>query len=111
MLLTLFCCVSKPDLQCLNIFPITMHQASPLARHRTLYKRKHIGSHDPAGHTIHQECLRGLLDHSQFVCPMCNKSFIDGNTMQRVWADMDSTVAETPMPEEYRDLKVRFHTP
>lgn len=57
----------------------------------------------PCGHTMHLECLQEMQRHKQFSCPMCSKSICD---MRDVWRQLDVEVANTPMPEAYRDKLV-----
>ncbi|GIL64065.1 hypothetical protein Vafri_18041 [Volvox africanus] len=58
------------------------------------------------GHTIHQECLRSLAEHSTYTCPVCMKSIMTASAMERVWEGLDQAVQATPMPTEYANLKV-----
>mmetsp|Transcript_174145 Transcript_174145/g.558400 ORF Transcript_174145/g.558400 Transcript_174145/m.558400 type:complete len:278 (+) Transcript_174145:163-996(+) len=59
------------------------------------------------GHTIHQGCLRELqmsfAGLQSLRCPICKVSLYK---YEDLWAEMDRQVAETPMPEEYRDARV-----
>ncbi|KAG1675906.1 hypothetical protein FOA52_001563 [Chlamydomonas sp. UWO 241] len=61
----------------------------------------------PCGHTIHQACLQELADHSSYICPVCNKTYVNGGNMARLWSNMDAAVAQTPMPAEYADMRVQ----
>lgn len=62
----------------------------------------------PCGHTIHQECLRLLVDHSTYHCPVCFKSCMTTANMERIWQDMDENVEATPMPEDYASIEVNI---
>ncbi|GFH12102.1 uncharacterized protein HaLaN_07730, partial [Haematococcus lacustris] len=62
----------------------------------------------PCGHTIHQDCLRSLADHRSYVCPMCSKCYMNGDSKQQLWDKMDQEVRETLMPEEYRNYQVNI---
>ncbi|KAG2494262.1 hypothetical protein HYH03_007617 [Edaphochlamys debaryana] len=62
----------------------------------------------PCGHTIHQECLRSLADHSTYTCPVCMKSIMNTSAMERVWESMDQAVQQTPMPTEYAGMRVNI---
>ena len=53
-----------------------------------------------------QECLRELADHSMYLCPLCMKSYMAPSSMERLWHEMDTAVQQTPMPEEYRGMRV-----
>ncbi|KAG6383793.1 hypothetical protein SASPL_119496 [Salvia splendens] len=58
----------------------------------------------PCGHTIHFECVREMKLHHRYSCPVCSKSIGD---MSNAWRKLDEEIASTPMPEMYKDKKVR----
>ncbi|KAG2449871.1 hypothetical protein HYH02_005394 [Chlamydomonas schloesseri] len=58
------------------------------------------------GHTIHQECLRGLAEHRTYTCPVCMKCIMSAEAMRAVWDDLDREVEQTPMPAEFRNTYV-----
>lgn len=57
----------------------------------------------PCGHTIHMECVKEMVQHLQYACPVCSKSFCN---MSRVWKRLDEEVASTPMPQMYESQMV-----
>ncbi|KAF8062955.1 RZPF34 [Scenedesmus sp. PABB004] len=58
------------------------------------------------GHTIHQECHRDLMAHNTITCPLCLKCILGPDDQARMWRYLDQQVADTPMPEEYRHVRV-----
>lgn len=62
----------------------------------------------PCGHTIHQECLRMLFDHSTYCCPVCMKSYMNSTSMERIWQGMDENVEAHPMPDDYSSIEVNI---
>src|SRR6218665_4148328 len=48
------------------------------------------------------ELTDGLL-FSIYACPLCCHTMVD---MQSTWRSLDLEIANTPMPEEYRDVRV-----
>ena len=54
------------------------------------------------GHAIHVPCLNSYAETS-VACPLCRKSIVEPNEFE---AYFDQMVAETQMPEEYRDVKM-----
>ena len=58
------------------------------------------------GHTMHRDCLRALVGRAQLArCPLCAVSITESAA---IWAQMDSDIARSVMPEEYRDVTVRL---
>ncbi|CAG0881992.1 unnamed protein product [Cyprideis torosa] len=57
----------------------------------------------PCGHLIHRTCFEELLRAGLYACPICNAALVN---MERVWRQLDREVAETPMPDEYKNLHV-----
>lgn len=55
------------------------------------------------GHMLHFKCMQQLLKTGNYACPTCSVSMVD---MSTVWERLDYEVNLTPMPTEYRDLKV-----
>ncbi|KAI4311199.1 hypothetical protein MLD38_036111 [Melastoma candidum] len=78
------------------------------------------------GHTMHRECLKEMLRHNKYCCPICSRTVID---MSRTWKRLEEEVGRTwshhplfdwksdlnlfyrqieatVMPEEYRYKKV-----
>ncbi|KAH0470959.1 hypothetical protein IEQ34_000682 [Dendrobium chrysotoxum] len=55
------------------------------------------------GHTMHSECLRDMIEHEQYTCPICSKSVID---LSKLWRKYDEEIEATLMPEDYRQRKV-----
>ena len=56
------------------------------------------------GHPMHTECLENYIIN-QLACPICKKSIINPLEYE---ASMDMKVAETPMPLEYKDVKMKI---
>ena len=56
------------------------------------------------GHFIHRSCLSYMVKNGQFRCPVCLKTVVDLDEEA-----MDKMIQENPMPEEYRDTKVKIH--
>jgi len=54
-------------------------------------------------HMIHSECLVEMFQHGRMSCPTCNHSLVD---MKNVWEHFDEAIANTPMPEIYRNYRV-----
>jgi len=54
-------------------------------------------------HMIHSECLVEMFKYGRMSCPTCNTSLVD---MKSVWEHFDEAVANTPMPEIYRNYRV-----
>ncbi|KAG1371213.1 putative E3 ubiquitin-protein ligase MIEL1 [Cocos nucifera] len=55
------------------------------------------------GHTMHSHCLREMLKHDKYSCPICSKSVTD---MSRTWRKLDEEIEATVMPGNYRYKKV-----
>eukprot|EP00743_Colponemidia_sp_Colp-15_P002936 GILK01003176.1.p1 GENE.GILK01003176.1~~GILK01003176.1.p1 ORF type:complete len:353 (-),score=12.22 GILK01003176.1:222-1196(-) len=79
----------------------SMHQNCPVCMEFLFTSRKTV-SVMRCGHTIHSHCLRDLM-RSQYTCPLCSQSLCD---MSRLFRHIDTEIANTPMPEEYRNLRV-----
>eukprot|EP00118_Oscarella_pearsei_P009357 m.53842 g.53842 ORF g.53842 m.53842 type:complete len:60 (+) comp34282_c0_seq17:739-918(+) len=45
-----------------------------------------------------------MLKSNVYRCPTCCKAVID---MTHVWERLDDEIAQTPMPEEYKDTKMK----
>jgi RING finger and CHY zinc finger domain-containing protein 1 len=58
------------------------------------------------GHVLHQDCLSALLSRGAATCPICLRSAVGGASQERLWRGMDEAVAATPMPDEYRGVRV-----
>ncbi|XP_020252313.1 E3 ubiquitin-protein ligase MIEL1-like [Asparagus officinalis] len=60
------------------------------------------------GHTMHSECLAGMLNHHhRYTCPMCSKSVVD---MARHWRKLDQEIRTMIMPLSYRfKVQIRCH--
>lgn len=56
-------------------------------------------------HLMHWDCYKGMMEHGNYTCPVCNKCLED---MSNHWKLLDKMVSETPMPEIYRDYKVNI---
>ncbi|KAK3727886.1 hypothetical protein QZH41_010600 [Actinostola sp. cb2023] len=48
----------------------------------------------------------GHFLHMNYSCPLCNRSVID---MKPVWRNLDQEIANTPMPDEYKNVTVEVH--
>ncbi|XP_028403667.1 RING finger and CHY zinc finger domain-containing protein 1-like [Dendronephthya gigantea] len=57
------------------------------------------------GHLIHSTCFSDLLQSGGYTCPTCNVSLVD---MSSSWRRLDSTIEQTPMPQEYANIDVRI---
>lgn len=83
-----------------------MHQNCPVCI-QDLFKSTLPVTILQCGHTIHQDCLRQLqvscAGLQSLRCPICNVSL---NRYDDVWAEMDRQVTETPMPGEYRNMRI-----
>lgn len=44
-----------------------------------------------------------MVKYGGFTCPICGESY--GN-MKMLWQRLDEEIADTPMPKEYRDVKL-----
>ncbi|ESO87512.1 hypothetical protein LOTGIDRAFT_194257 [Lottia gigantea] len=53
------------------------------------------------GHLIHYDCYYNLLKSNNYACPTCNESLVD---MGDVWKHLDEDLANTEMPEEYKNV-------
>jgi hypothetical protein len=53
-----------------------------------------------------QSCHRDLVAHDTITCPLCLKCILSDGHKEAVWRHLDEQVRATPMPEEYRDVKV-----
>lgn len=53
------------------------------------------------GHFIHGSCLKDMMNHHRYTCPVCRKSIAD---FSDYYEELNQEVAETPMPEEYKDM-------
>lgn len=56
------------------------------------------------GHYMHKECLMSYLK-TNYICPICSMSIID---TEYIYKMLETEVALTPMPDEYKDLKVKI---
>jgi RING finger/CHY zinc finger protein 1 len=58
------------------------------------------------GHTMHKPCYNSLMEQARWpTCPLCSVSIIDSTL---AWHQLDIEIANTPMPEEYRDQIVQL---
>ncbi|KAM0903684.1 hypothetical protein ACQ4PT_018465 [Festuca glaucescens] len=57
----------------------------------------------PCGHTIHENCLKEMEEHCQFVCPLCSKSVCD---MSKAWERLDMELAR--LSDSWDDKMVRI---
>ncbi|KAL3868795.1 hypothetical protein ACJMK2_041555 [Sinanodonta woodiana] len=57
------------------------------------------------GHLIHSNCYRQCLKTGIYACPTCNQSLVD---MKAYWEVLDTEIANTPMPVEYKDFFVQI---
>ncbi|XP_045159794.1 RING finger and CHY zinc finger domain-containing protein 1-like [Mercenaria mercenaria] len=63
-----------------------------------------MDAHIPScGHLIHRVCLEQCIKTGNYSCPTCGHSLYD---MQKAWEMLDNEIANTPMPEEYRNFYV-----
>lgn len=62
----------------------------------------------PCGHSLHSPCMQSFLTLGQEQCPLCKKSTVSQE--QRAFHDIqtDIEILMAPMPEEYRDKRVRI---
>ncbi|EDL05283.1 ring finger and CHY zinc finger domain containing 1, isoform CRA_b [Mus musculus] len=56
----------------------------------------------PCGHLLHRTCYEEMLKEG-YRCPLCMHSALD---MTRYWRQLDTEVAQTPMPSEYQNVTV-----
>lgn len=54
------------------------------------------------GHFIHRACLRAMIQNNRYSCPLCFKNVVD---MSLVYQELDEEIAQTQMPEEYKNLE------
>ena len=52
---------------------------------------------------MHSKCYYQYLKSNQIACPMCKKSIVDPRLYEM---QIDRAIAETQMPEEYKDTKM-----
>ncbi|XP_052256295.1 RING finger and CHY zinc finger domain-containing protein 1-like [Dreissena polymorpha] len=57
----------------------------------------------PCGHLIHRACMEQCIQTGNYYCPTCAESLFD---MKQAWKILDQEVANTPMPDEYKDYHV-----
>jgi RING finger/CHY zinc finger protein 1 len=58
------------------------------------------------GHALHSKCIDDYLDqHNSIACPICRKSICDPSLFEE---HFDKQIAETPMPHEYKDVKMKI---
>lgn len=55
------------------------------------------------GHITHRKCFRNLLTSGIYACPLCCHTMVD---MKSTWSSLDLEIANTPMPEEYKNKRV-----
>lgn len=53
---------------------------------------------------MHRGCFKELSKH-KYQCPLCFKSFCDMTVHDR---QLDNEIENTPMPDEFRDKKVKI---
>ena len=46
-----------------------------------------------------------MLKHSYYQCPVCCKSMVD---MSEAWRQFDFSIEQQPMPQEFKDSKVKI---
>lgn len=56
------------------------------------------------GHAIHKSCLKSYIK-TNYKCPICSKSICD---MTDYYELLTHEIENTPMPEEYADMKVKI---
>jgi len=57
----------------------------------------------PCGHITHLLCWKEMIQKGIFACPLCGLCTTD---MTDFWHELDEEIANTPMPEEYRNVMV-----
>lgn len=57
------------------------------------------------GHSLHEECLTNSIYAGNYKCPLCYKSIVLMNKFNEI---MDSEIALTPMPDDYKDKSVNI---
>ncbi|XP_050403643.1 RING finger and CHY zinc finger domain-containing protein 1 [Patella vulgata] len=76
------------------------HDVCPICRDdlHTSRRRLHVPK---CGHLIHFECYASMLKSNVYACPTCSVSLVD---MSDVWESLDGELANTQMPDEYKDV-------
>ncbi|XP_058632577.1 RING finger and CHY zinc finger domain-containing protein 1 isoform X4 [Onychostoma macrolepis] len=65
-----------------------------------------IGAHVlPCGHLLHKTCFEDMFRTGAYRCPLCMHSAFN---MKEFWEERDKEIAQTPMPTEYQDTRVRI---
>jgi RING finger/CHY zinc finger protein 1 len=62
----------------------------------------------PCGHGLHARCFQEFLESGQRCCPLCKKMVVSTEYQRLVIDQTDEDIALAPMPEEYRDKRVRI---
>jgi RING finger and CHY zinc finger domain-containing protein 1 len=57
----------------------------------------------PCHHAIHSSCFQEMIKNKSFKCPLCNKLMLELDNEL-----LDLEIQNTPMPDEYKDLKVNI---
>jgi RING finger/CHY zinc finger protein 1 len=62
----------------------------------------------PCGHSLHTPCMQSLFTSESQQCPLCKRSILGPEQQQFMIIQTDIEIIMTPMPEEYRDKRVRI---
>jgi RING finger/CHY zinc finger protein 1 len=62
----------------------------------------------PCGHSLHQPCMQSFLTSGANACPLCKRCAMSLEQQQIMNLMLDSEIDAAPMPEEYRDKRVRI---
>ncbi|XP_027023931.1 RING finger and CHY zinc finger domain-containing protein 1 [Tachysurus fulvidraco] len=65
-----------------------------------------IGAHVLlCGHLLHKTCFELMCKNGAYRCPLCMHSALD---MKGYWEERDAEIAESPMPPELKNRKVKI---
>ena len=60
------------------------------------------------GHAMHSHCFKQLMKSGTISCPLCSKSMFKGDELKNYYEQLDAEIQNTPMPDEYKDMKVNI---
>ena len=85
-----------------NCIKNSFHNTCPICCENIFESVKNITILD-CGHTIHVECFSEMLKEgtlSSLRCPFCNKSCLSKDARNTIFAQIESQIENTPMPED-----------
>eukprot|EP01130_Rhizamoeba_saxonica_P014811 TRINITY_DN650_c0_g1_i2.p1 TRINITY_DN650_c0_g1~~TRINITY_DN650_c0_g1_i2.p1 ORF type:complete len:237 (-),score=32.18 TRINITY_DN650_c0_g1_i2:24-734(-) len=81
----------------------------PICGEYLFTSRDGIHNPEPCRHPIHIHCFSEYVQHRNYTCPICHKTYDElRRLIERQWSFTSRMVAETPVPDEYQNYRVNI---